>query len=205
MCSFISHWLSCTSVFLPGRFLVSRAFPRYTHPSGGFHNVVHRDPIHSGGLQGPRPDPTLLEPLRHRLEFSGHASESAHRLFRIPLRWHCQVRALVADVDPRRVRMYYLQTDIVGLDLPRQLTALFSTHALPLAGRATRSCLCLLRLSFPGGFMLCCPCFLRSRLGPVGENYTISPAGSSRGPFSRTTPPPSSQSPSTGATLIFGQ
>ena len=145
MGSFISHGLSCTSVFWPGRFLVSRAF-------SGFQNVVHRDPIHSGGLQGPRPDPTLLEPLRHRLEFSGHAPESPHRLFRIPLRWHCQVRALVADVDPRRVRMYYLQTDIVGLDLPRPLTALFSTHALPLAGRATRSCLCLLRLSFPGGF-----------------------------------------------------
>jgi hypothetical protein len=109
----------------------------------------------------------------------------------------------VADVDSRRVRRDYLRTDLVGLDLPRQLPARFSLPALRLAGRATRRCLGPFLLGWFSCF--CCPCFFRSRLGPVGENYTISPAGSSRGPFSRTTPPPSSQSPGTGATLILGQ
>jgi hypothetical protein len=60
--------------------------------------------------------------------------------------------ALVADVDSRRVRMDYLQTDIVGLDLPRQLPALFSVPALPFAGRATRRLPGPSPASFSGGF-----------------------------------------------------
>src|SRR5215469_13184076 len=47
--------------------------------------------------------------------------------------------------------------------------------ALPTAAAVAFSC-------FPSRvlFMLCCPGLLRSRLGPVGETYTIFPAGSSR-------------------------
>ena len=58
---------------------------------------------------------------------------------------------------------------------------------------------------FGGPFMLSYPrCLGSTRLGPVGEKYTISPAGSSPGPFSRSRPPPYTQSPNTGATLTYG-
>jgi hypothetical protein len=88
--------------------------------------------------------------------------------------------ALVTDVDSGRVRMYHLQTDIVGLDLPRPLPPLFSIHALHFARGLTQAAAATF-FCFPFWvvFMLCCPRLLRSRLGPVGETYTISPAGSS--------------------------
>src|SRR4029450_3203562 len=65
VCSFNSHWLSCTSLFRPGRFLVSRAFVRHTanprfcntsytatrRVGGGalsFHDAGHRPPLKRG-------------------------------------------------------------------------------------------------------------------------------------------------------------
>jgi len=52
--------------------------------------------------------------------------------------------------------------------------------------------------------MLCYPHGWRSRLGPVGENLHNLSSGVEPWPF-LATPPPSSQSPKTGATLALGQ
>jgi hypothetical protein len=99
------------------------------------------------------------------------------------------------------------RSSLRGFQRTRVVAKGLGTYALAKGGRncedeVTRRCLGPLRLSFSGGFPASAVlAFWGSRLGPVGENYTT---GSSRGPFSRTTPPPSSQSPSTGATLILG-
>ena len=116
-----------------------------------------------------------------------------HRLA-IPCRRHSHVVRFVADVYARGSGMQHFQADVFTLDFPYHLPSLLPIHLLPTAlpraeccwecpKRKFRTLPCCLVLSGCLDFMLTFSTLNSTWLGPVGENYTFSPAGSGPYPF----------------------
>jgi hypothetical protein len=87
----------------------------------------------------------------------------------------------VADINARGIGMYHLQADIFALDFPHRLPPLLAVHLSPMALRWVVGCFLgfLLWLGFHANLST-----LNSTWpGPVGETYSVSPAGSGRSPF----------------------
>src|SRR5437660_1132380 len=140
-----------------------------------FEDVVYGDPIHACGLHGDGPNPALLQPIRHRLQLGGGAPEPPYRLA-VPARRYSYIVGFVADINARSIGMHHFQTEVFALDFQHHLPPLLAVHLSPMALRWMVGCFLgfLLWLWFHANL---------SRLnstwpGPVGETYTISPAGS---------------------------
>src|SRR5439155_287780 len=117
----------------------------------------------------------LRQPIRHRLQLGGGAPEAPYRLA-VPARRYSYVVGFVADIDASGIGMHNLSAEIFALDLPQHVPPLLAVHLLPMPARCmVRSFLGFLRwLGFHANL-----CTLNSTWpGPVGETYTISPAGS---------------------------
>src|SRR5437588_3141405 len=91
----------------------------------------------------------------------------------------------VADINASSVRMNHFQTEVFALDLARHLASLLAVHLVPMVLRWMIGCSFVFLLWF--GFHANLPVLNSTWLGPVGENYTNSPAGSGRSLF-RTKP-----------------
>jgi len=77
--------------------------------------------------------------------------------------------------------MHDFQTEIFALDFPRHLSPLFAVHLVPVVLRGAADCfLVFLRLL---GFHGSSSMVDLTRLGPVGDLYTVSPSGSGRCSF----------------------
>src|SRR5207249_6349120 len=103
------------------------------------------------------------------------APEAPYRLA-APARRYSYVVGFVADIDASGIGMHNLSAEIFALDLPQHVPPLLAVHLLPMPARCmVRSFLGFLRwLGFHANL-----CTLNSTWpGPVGETYTISPAGS---------------------------
>jgi hypothetical protein len=108
----------------------------------------------------------------------------------------------VADINARSVGMYDFQAEVFALDLARHLASLLAVHLVPMVLRwmVGGSFVFLLWLGFHANL----PVLNSTWLGPVGENYTISPAGSGRSPF-QDKPAAIYTIARTGAMLSIGQ
>jgi hypothetical protein len=87
----------------------------------------------------------------------------------------------IADINASGIAMDHLQAEVLTLDQPYHLSSLLAIHLRPLARRRAAG-------RFPGfllwlGFHANLPMLNSTWLGPVGETYTISPAGSGLYPF----------------------
>jgi hypothetical protein len=87
----------------------------------------------------------------------------------------------VADIDTAGVRMNHFQTEICALDLPHRRPPLLAVHFVP--GLRRRMVGCFLGFLLWLGFHATLSVLDSTRLGPVGENYSISAAGSGRSPL----------------------
>jgi hypothetical protein len=87
----------------------------------------------------------------------------------------------VANVNARGIRMHNFQSEIFTLYLSHHLPSLPAIHLLPFVGCCLAACF-LAFLLWPG-FHANLPMLNSTWLGPVGETYTISPAGSGLYPF----------------------
>jgi hypothetical protein len=115
-----------------------------------FQDVVYRDPVHARGLHGDGPNPALLQPIGHLLQFGCGAPEATYR-FVHPCRWHSHVVEFVADINSSSIRMHHLQIEIFALDLPRHLSPLLAVHLVPMVRRRVQ--LAFLVFSSCLGFM----------------------------------------------------
>src|SRR2546430_5959760 len=87
----------------------------------------------------------------------------------------------VADINASSVRMNHFQTEVFALDLPQHLPSLLAVHLVPMVLRWMIGCSFVFLLWF--GFHANLPMSNSTWPGPVGENYSNSPAGSGRSPF----------------------
>ena len=108
----------------------------------------------------------------------------------------------VADVNARGIRMHNFQSEIFTLYLSHHLPSLPAIHLLPFVGCCLAACL-LAFLLWPG-FHANLPMLNSTWLGPVGETYTISPAGSGLYPFQDNAATIYTIA-NTGAMLVLGQ
>src|SRR5882762_2285023 len=99
--------------------------------------------------------------------------------------------------------MYYLQAEIFCMHFPRHLASLLPIHLLPTA--LFRAAGCFLRLVLLTRLHAKFSTLNSTWLGLACDTYTISPAGSGLCPFSRTTPQPSTQSPTPDPCLTSGR
>jgi hypothetical protein len=77
--------------------------------------------------------------------------------------------------------MDHFQAEVFALDFPRHLSPLFAVHLVPVVLRWAAACpLAFLQLL---GFHANLPRVNSTRLGPVGDPYTVSPSGSGRCSF----------------------
>jgi hypothetical protein len=81
----------------------------------------------------------------------------------------------IADVNARGMGMYYLQAEVFCMYFPCHLASLLSIHLLPILFRATG---CFLRFVLLTRLHAKFSTLNSTWLGPVGDAYTISPAGS---------------------------
>src|SRR5262249_12205445 len=96
--------------------------------------------------------------------------------------------------------MQHLQADVFTLDLPHHLSPLLAVHLLPTGLRWAAGCsLAFVRLL---GFPANLPLLNSTWPGPVGETYSVSPAGSGLYPFQDNAATISTIA-NTGAMLIF--
>src|SRR5438445_11650421 len=95
----------------------------------------------------------------------------------------------VADINARGIGMDHFQADVFALDLAHHLPSLLAIHFVPMVLRWMVACLSVFLLWL--GFHANLPMSNSTWPGPVGENYSISPAGSGRSPYSGQRPPPS--------------
>jgi hypothetical protein len=91
-------------------------------------NIMHRDPVHSGGLHHYRAYATARQPLRHFYQRSGPGPELAHRL-RVP-RYGYEV-AFVSDINAGGVSVHNLQSRIRGAQTLLDISALFAIQSRP--------------------------------------------------------------------------
>jgi hypothetical protein len=80
-----------------------------------FQYVVDRNPVHSGRLHYHRLDATFLEPPRLPVQVLRETAKVPNGL-RIAVWPYRRQMLSTADVDPRRVPVYYFQTGIIGPD-----------------------------------------------------------------------------------------
>src|SRR5215467_16349714 len=76
--------------------------------------------------------------------------------------------------------MEHLQAEVFALDLPHHLAPLLAVHLVPMVLRWMIGCSFVFFLWL--GFHANLPMSNSTWPGPVGENYSISPAGSGRSP-----------------------
>jgi hypothetical protein len=88
---------------------------------------------------------------------------------------------LVANINARGIGMDHFQAEVFVLDLPRHLAPLLAVHLVPMVLRWMVGCSFVFLLWL--GFHADLPMSNSTWLGPVGENCSISPAGSDRSPF----------------------
>src|SRR5437899_9741026 len=134
VCSFISHWLSCTSLFRPGRFFVSRALTRYTSKpavSRMSYTAIQYTPV----------DCIATVRIPHCFSHSAKAFSSncsapevPHRLA-IACRGNSYVVGFVADVNACSMGMDHFQAEVFALDLPHHLASLLAVHLIPMTAR----------------------------------------------------------------------
>ena len=180
VCSFINPLTLLYVTFAPGQILRVPGIHQVHFETRLFENVVCGDPIDSGGLHGDGSYPALLQPIGHRLQLRRGAPAAPDRLG-ISARRYRHVVRFVADINPCGIGMEHFQGEVFALDLPHRLPPLLTVHLVPMMLRWMVGCsfVFLLWLGFHANVSL-----VRSTwLGPVGENYLISPAGSGRSPF----------------------
>src|SRR6266403_3048377 len=103
------------------------------------------------------------------------------RRLAIPRRGYSHVVGFVADINARGIGMYHFQAEVIALDLPHGLSPLLAVHLMPVARLSAARVFCGLFLWL--GLHANLSTSNSTRPGPVGENYSISPAGSGRHPF----------------------
>src|SRR5215469_6106531 len=167
-----------------------------------FENVVNRDPIHPSRLQGDGPNLALLQPIGHCLQLGCGATEATYCLA-VPCRWHRHIVGFVADVNACGIGMHDFQTEILTLDFPHHLTPLLVVHFVPVIWCWTAASFFVFRNSL--GFHANLSAVNSTRLGPVGDPYTVSPSGSGRCSFQNNAAPPSTQSPVPEPCSFIGQ
>src|SRR6266568_8211109 len=145
-----------------------------------FENVVDCDPVHPSRLQSDGSNRTLLQPHCHLLQFRRSTSEAAYGLA-VPCRRHGHIVGFVADINACGVGMHDFQTEIFALDFPRHLTPLLAVHLVPVIWCWAAACflVSLHLLRFHANLST----VNSTRLGPVGDPYTVSPSGSGRCSF----------------------
>jgi hypothetical protein len=129
VCSFNNHWLSCTSLFLPGRFRVSLAFTSHTSKPCCYY-VVYRNPVHPRRLHQHCLDATLFQLFRQLAQVRREAPAYPH-WFATPTRSHRYVVLSTSDVYARRIAVHHVQTRTVGPDPRPQLFPLLACEPLP--------------------------------------------------------------------------
>src|SRR5882762_8829741 len=132
VCSFISHWLSCTSLLRPGRFFVSRAFTRYTSKpacSRMSYTAIQYTPV----------DCIATVRIRHcfshpAIAFSSAVvlAEASHR-FGIARRWYGRVVGFITYINAGGIGMHHFQAEVIALDPPHHLSSLLAVHLVPMA------------------------------------------------------------------------
>lgn len=93
-------------------------------------NIMHRDPVHPGGLHHDRAYATAHQPLSHLHQRRGPGAELAHRLCVPPARYG-HVVALIADINASRVPVDDLQSRIRGTQTLLDCSALFAIQSSP--------------------------------------------------------------------------
>ena len=120
----------------------------------------------------------LLE-LTHKAA-ARYQAEASYRLA-VPARRYRHVVGFVADINARGVGMDHFQAAVFALDFPHGLPSLFAVHLVPMVLCWMVGCSFVFLLWF--GFHANLPMSNSTWPGPVGENYSNSPAGSGRSPF----------------------
>src|SRR4051812_41291846 len=150
-----------------------------------FKYVVERDPVNAGRLHHDRFDPARLQPVGHPLQICCPTAELLHRL-RIAARGHGHVVTFVVDINACHVSVHDLQSRVFGIQAPLQISALLAIQLSllqPLERVSLWPCHLILSLSSEW-----------TGSGSAGNNYTISPTGSSSA-FFKDDPPPITESP----------
>ena len=114
------------------------------------------------------------------LEFGSGTTEATHWLA-VSCRRHSNVVRFVTDIDACGIRMHEFQTEVFALDFPHHLTPLLVVHFAPVIWCCVAACF-LTTLQFLG-FHGNLSAVNSTRLGPVGDPYTVSPSGSGRCSF----------------------
>jgi hypothetical protein len=77
-------------------------------------NVIHRDPVHPGGVQHHRADAAALQPPRHLFQCRCPRPEFPHWL-RVSSGWYGHVMALVPHINVGRIPIHNFQPRVTGI------------------------------------------------------------------------------------------
>src|ERR1019366_9255277 len=134
VCSFITHWLSCTSLFRPGKFFVSRALTRYTSKPAASrmsYTAIQYTPVdciatvripHCFSHSTMTFSSTVVHP-KHRTGWLSRVGGTGY------------VVRFVTNVNARSMGMDHFQAEVFALDLPHRLAPLLAVHLIPMAAR----------------------------------------------------------------------
>jgi len=114
------------------------------------------------------------------LQFRRSTSEATYGLA-VPCRRHGHIVGFVADINACGVGMDHFQAEVFALDFPRHLPPLLAVHLVPVIWCWAAACflVALYSLRFHANLSA----VNSTRLGPVGDPYTVSPSGSGRCSF----------------------
>src|ERR1700736_1871429 len=145
-----------------------------------FQHIVKRDPVYAGRLHHDRLDAACFQPVGHPLQICRPASELLHWL-RIATWGHRHVVAFIANVNARDVAVDDLQSRLLYTQLSLQISALLPVQ--PPVCQTLQSCfLPVCHVTLPLWFEWI-------GFGSAGDDYTISPTGSSLAFFKDSQPP----------------
>jgi len=109
----------------PGQVLRMSGVDQIDLEPAALQDVVERQPIHPGRLQGDGRHPAVLEPIGEPMQIGRKTVKPAHGIG-IPIRSDGDVVGAVADVDPRGVGMEDVEARIVGPQAAGQLASLLT-------------------------------------------------------------------------------
>lgn len=116
VCSFSSHWHSCTSLFRPA---LADRLPVQLLPT-----PPAEPPNTSRGLHRYRADAARLQPFRHLSQSCRPRPELTHWLWG-PVRWDRHKVAFIAHIDAGRIRMHHRQPGVFRVEAPLQFATPF--------------------------------------------------------------------------------